>query len=239
MLKDLPLSDVYCLIEPGPVVMLSTSRNGRPNLMTMSWHMMVEFEPPMIACVVSSGNDSFEALRIAKECVIAIPDVKLAEKVVAVGNCHGRDLDKFAAVGLSTIPGERVLAPLISECFANLECKVVDTRLVNKFNLFVVEVLKAWIDPAQKSPRTIHHRGYGTFIVDGETNRIEIENAMRLRSNSRRWLRYRPNKAPSKGCLMLSAGVGSSSDDTVPSCSCEPVELQLRQQPHTRRLVDS
>ena len=177
MLKDLPLSEVYCLIEPGPVVMLSTSRNGRPNLMTMSWHMMVEFEPPMIACVVSSGNDSFEALRIAKECVIAIPDVKLAEKVVAVGNCHGRVLDKFAAVGLSTIPGERVLAPLISECFANLECKVVDTRLVNKYNLFVVEVLKAWIDPAQKSPRTIHHRGYGTFIVDGET--IELKSKMR------------------------------------------------------------
>ena len=122
MLKDLPLSDVYCLIEPGPVVMLSTSRNGRPNLMTMSWHMMVEFEPPMIACVVSSGNDSFEALRIAKECVIAIPDVRLAEKVVAVGNCHGRDLDKFAAVGLSTIPGERVLAPLpLPQIFANLD----------------------------------------------------------------------------------------------------------------------
>ena len=169
MLKDLPLSEVYCLIEPGPVVMLSTSRNGRPNLMTMSWHMMVEFEPSMIACVVSSGSDSFEALRIAKECVIAIPDVKLAEKVVAVGNCHGRDLDKFAAVGLSTIPGERVLAPLISECFANLECKLRDARLVARYNLFILDVVKAWIDPAQKNPRTIHHHGFGKFVVDGRT----------------------------------------------------------------------
>ena len=177
MLEDLPLCEVYRLIEPGPVVMLSTRHGGRPNLMTMSWHMMVEFEPPTIACVVSSANDSFKALQKAKECVVAIPDVTLAEKVVAVGNCHGCDVDKFATVGLTPIPGEYVLAPVIRECFANLECKVVNTRLVNKYNLFVIKVLKAWIDPEQKSPRTIHHRGYGTFIVDGET--IKLKSKMR------------------------------------------------------------
>ncbi|MGO9722035.1 MAG: flavin reductase, partial [Methylocella sp.] len=67
--------------------------------------------------------------------------------------------------------------PLIADCFANLECKVTDTRLVNKYNLFILEVLKAWIDPAQKNPRTIHHRGYGTFVVDGET--ITLKSRMR------------------------------------------------------------
>ena len=41
----------------------------------------------------------------------------------------------------------------MAECFANLECKVVETRLVNKYNLFVLEVLAAWKDPAQKIPR--------------------------------------------------------------------------------------
>jgi flavin reductase (DIM6/NTAB) family NADH-FMN oxidoreductase RutF len=61
-----------------------------------------------------------------------------------------------------------VAPPLIAECFANLECKVVDTRLVSKFNLFVLEVVKAWTDPAQRHPKTIHHRGNGKFAVDGE-----------------------------------------------------------------------
>lgn len=167
-MKDLPLAEVYQLIEPGPVVLLTTAHKGRANVMAMSWHMMVEFTPPLIACIVSGADFSFTALRATRECVIAIPAVELAEKVVAVGNCSGRDTDKFAAVGLTVRPAATVAAPLIAECFANLECRVIETRLVNRFNLFVLEVVKAWRDPAQKAPRTIHHRGYGTFAVDGE-----------------------------------------------------------------------
>ena len=67
--------------------------------------------------------------------------------------------------------------PLVAECFANLECMVVDRRLVNRYNLFILEVLKAWIDPAQKNPKTIHHHGYGKFVVDGAT--INLKSRMR------------------------------------------------------------
>ncbi|MBN8916040.1 MAG: flavin reductase family protein [Rhizobiales bacterium] len=171
-MKELPLAEVYKLIEPGPVVLLTTAARGRANVMAMSWHMMVEFTPPLIACIVSSADFSFRALRTTKECVIAIPAVALAEKVVAVGNCSREEVDKFSTVGLTPVPGALVQAPLVAECFANLECRVVETRLVNRFNLFVLEVVKAWRDPAQKAPRTIHHRGYGTFSVDGEELKI-------------------------------------------------------------------
>jgi flavin reductase (DIM6/NTAB) family NADH-FMN oxidoreductase RutF len=173
MMKDLPLSKVYQLLEPGPVVLLATAHKGRANVMTMSWHMMVEFEPPLVACVVSNANYSFAALRATKECVIALPALELAAKAVAIGNCSGRDIDKFERFGLTQAPAKYVAPPLVAECFANLECKVVDTRLVHKFNLFVLEVLKAWIDPAQKSPKTIHHHGYGRFAVDGETIKLK------------------------------------------------------------------
>jgi flavin reductase (DIM6/NTAB) family NADH-FMN oxidoreductase RutF len=84
----------------------------------------------------------------------------------------GRDLDKFAACGLTTAPATLVEAPLINECFANLECRVADTRLTNRDNFFVLEVLKAWIDPRCKNPRTQHHRGYGVFMVAGDTVRL-------------------------------------------------------------------
>ena len=176
-MKDLPLSKVYQLLEPGPVILLTTARRGRANVMTMSWHMMVEFEPPLVACVVSGNDYSFDALRATRECVIAIPAVKLARKVVEVGNSSGRDLDKFEASGLTPLPARRVKAPLIAECFANLECKVADASLVNKYNLFILEVLKAWRDPAQKNPKTIHHQGYGKFVVDGKT--ITLKSKMR------------------------------------------------------------
>ena len=184
-MKNLPLSKVYALIEPGPVVLLTTARRGRANVMAMSWHMMVEFEPPLIACIVSEGDYSYAALRATKECVIAIPSVKLAKQVIAVGNTHGGGggedgrsvvANKFQAFGLSPAPASLVSPPLIAECFANLECRVIETRLVSKYNLFIFEVIKAWITPphtAQKHPPTIHHRGYGVFVVDGKTIRLK------------------------------------------------------------------
>ena len=176
-MKPLPLSEVYRLLEPGPVVLLTTARKGRANVMTMSWHMMVEFEPPLVACVCSSANFSFHALRATGECVIAIPARKLAAKVVKAGNSSGRDLDKFAAFGLTPAPAARVEPPLIKQCFANLECRVFDKRMVNRYNLFILEVVKAWVDPKQKRPKAIHHHGYGKFVVDGAT--LTLKSKMR------------------------------------------------------------
>jgi flavin reductase (DIM6/NTAB) family NADH-FMN oxidoreductase RutF len=172
-LKSLPLSEVYRLLEPGPVVLLTTAHKGRANVMTMSWHMMVEFEPPLVACIVSNANHSFAALRATGEAVIAVPARRLAAKVVKVGNSSGRDLDKFTAFGLTPLPAESVAPPLIKECFANLECKAVDRRMVNRYNMFILEVRKAWVDPAQKKPKTIHHHGYGRFVVDGATIKLK------------------------------------------------------------------
>ncbi len=176
-MRNFPLAKVYETIEPGPVVLLTTADKGRANVMTMSWHMMVDFEPPLIACIVSNADFSFAALRATGECVIAIPAVKLAPKVVKVGNVSGSDIDKFAKFGLTPVPAERVAAPLIAECFINLECKVKDTRLVDAYGLFILEVLKAWVDPKQKNPKMIHHRGYGKFAVDGKT--IKLKSKMR------------------------------------------------------------
>ena len=105
------------------------------------------------------------------------PARRLAAKVVKVGNTSGSDVDKFARFGLTPLPASRVSAPLVAECFANLECKVTDTTLVGKYNLFILEVVAAWIDPKQKSPKTIHHHGYGTFVVDGPA--IKFKSKMR------------------------------------------------------------
>lgn len=166
--KSYPLSKVYGLLEPGPVVLLTTARSGRANIMTLSWHTMMEFEPPLIGCIVSDRNHSFGMLKASKECVINIPTVEIAEKVVGCGNTSGADTDKFAKFGLTQLPATQVGAPLIAECFSNLECRVADTRMVAKYCLFVLEVVQAWIDPAMKNPRTMHHQGCGNFMIAGE-----------------------------------------------------------------------
>ncbi len=176
-LKCFPLSKVYGLLEPGPVVLVTTVGKGRPDIMTMSWHTMVEFEPPLVACIISNRDYSFGLLRAGKECVIAIPTVEIAEKVVGCGNTSGAKLDKFKKFGLTPTPAALVDAPLIAECFANLECRVADTTLVTKYCLFILEVLKAWVDPMVKNPKTLHHLGNDNFMVAGE--RIKLKSKMK------------------------------------------------------------
>ena len=166
--KSFPLSKVYGLLEPGPVVMVTTSRKGKQNVMPMSWQTMMEFEPPLVGCVISNRNYSFGILKATKECVINIPTVEIAEKVVGCGNTSGAKIDKFKKFGLTPKPTSKVGAPLIEECYANLECRVVDTKMVAKYCFFILEVVKAWINPAVKNPRTIHHLGSGNFMVAGK-----------------------------------------------------------------------
>jgi flavin reductase (DIM6/NTAB) family NADH-FMN oxidoreductase RutF len=132
----------------------------------------MEFEPPLVGCIVSNRNASFDILRNTRECVIAIPTVEIADKVVGCGNTSGRKVDKFARFSLTPLPASLVGAPLIAQCWANLECRVADARMVPKYNFFVLEVLRAWIDPKRKRVRTIHHMGRGVFSVDGRTIRL-------------------------------------------------------------------
>ena len=170
--KSFPLSEVYRLLEPGPVVMLTTARGGRANVMTQSWHTMIDFEPPIVGCIVSNRGYSFNILKSTRECVISIPTVELARKVVGCGNTSGRSVDKFKKFHLTPAAASCVGAPLIAECYANLECKVIDASMAARYNLFILEVLKAWIDPSRKHPRTIHHLGRGYFMVAGRVIKL-------------------------------------------------------------------
>lgn len=171
-MRALSLGKVYRLLEPGPVVLVSTARRGRADLMAMSWHTMMEFEPPLVGCVMSASHLSYENLLATRECVLAIPTVEIAKQVVGCGNTLGRKVDKFARFGLTPLPAARVGAPLVAECYANLECRLHDTRLARQYNFLVLRVVKAWIDPGRKRARTIHHMGSGQFMVAGRTLRL-------------------------------------------------------------------
>lgn len=167
-MKPLPLAKAFQLIEPGPVVLVTTAHKGRANVMTMSWHMVLDFTP-LIACVIGPWDFTYTALRATKECVIAVPTVDIAGKAVDIGNCSGKDVDKFAKFALTPLPGKEVKAPLIAQCLANLECRVVDTGMLRKYSIFVLSVARAWIDQKRKERRTFHANGDGTFVVDGRT----------------------------------------------------------------------
>ncbi|HEX2966538.1 MAG TPA: flavin reductase family protein [Syntrophorhabdaceae bacterium] len=163
-MRKLQISKAFTLIESGPVVFVTTHDGKKNNLMTISWIMVVDFTP-VFAITTGPWNYSFAALRKMKECVIAVPTVDILDKVVGVGTCSGADTDKFEKFNLTPVKGIHVKAPLIKECIANIECKLVD--IVNKHNIVVLEGVAAYFDTLRKEKRTIHAVGDGTFIVDG------------------------------------------------------------------------
>jgi len=163
-MRKMPISKAFTLIEPGPVVLVTTRGGEKDNIMTISWTMVVDFSP-MFAMTTGSWNYSFEALCKTRECVIAIPTADMVDKVVGVGTCSGADTDKFEKFRLTPVKGKHVKAPLIKECLANIECRVVD--IVGKHNIIVLEGVAAYFDDSRKEKRTVHAVGDGTFIVDG------------------------------------------------------------------------
>lgn len=163
-MKKMQLSKAFTLIEPGPVVLVTTSDGKKDNIMTISWIMVMDFTP-VFAITTGPWNYSYAALRKSKECVISVPTVDLLDEVVGVGTCSGADTDKFEKFGLTPVKGEYVRSPMIKECLANIECKVID--IVQKHNIVVLEGVAAYFDSSRKEKRTVHAIGDGTFIVDG------------------------------------------------------------------------
>jgi flavin reductase (DIM6/NTAB) family NADH-FMN oxidoreductase RutF len=153
------------LLEPGPVVLVSSAHKGQRNIMTMGWHMMMEYT--RVGCYIWDENHSFSLIRRSKECVINVPTFDLIDAVIGVGNSHAPGINKFEEFGLTPVDASKVGAPLIAECYANFECKLVDTSLIKRYSLFVFEVVKAHVATSLRYPTTIHYRGDGVFMVSG------------------------------------------------------------------------
>jgi flavin reductase (DIM6/NTAB) family NADH-FMN oxidoreductase RutF len=177
--KNFPLEKIRRFLEPGPIVLISSAHRGERNIMTLGWHMMLGFEPALVGCFIWDQNHSFDLVRRSKQCVINLPTVDLIETVIAIGNTHAggargrsdgsnrKGSDKFAQFNLTPLPATKVNAPLIAECYANFECKPIDTSLIKKYSLFIFEVVKAHVASSPRYPTTMHYRGDGVFMVSG------------------------------------------------------------------------
>ncbi|MFT8776822.1 MAG: flavin reductase family protein [Gluconacetobacter liquefaciens] len=171
---ELPISKAFTLLEPGPVVLVTTHDGRRDNVMTISWTMVLDFSASF-ALTTGPWNYSFAALQRTKECVIAIPTVDMIDTVVGTGTCSGKDTDKFAKFGLVREKAGHVRAPLIGQCLAHIECRVVD--FIERYSVVVLEGVAAYMDAGRRERRMIHAIGDGSFVVDGR--RIDRREMMR------------------------------------------------------------
>jgi len=167
--KSFPLDKIRRFLEPGPVVLISSAHGGERNLMTCGWHMMLGFEPALVGCFIWDQNHTFDLVRRSRQAVIHLPALDLLDTVIGIGNVHAPELegDKCDHFGLTPARAKKVKAPLVAECYANFECKLADAKLVNRYSLFVFEVVYAHVAASPKYPTTVHYRGDGVFMISG------------------------------------------------------------------------
>ncbi|MFT8674886.1 MAG: flavin reductase family protein [Acetobacter sp.] len=163
-MKPFPLDRAFTLLEPGPVTLVATHDGQHDNVMTITWTMVLDFAA-RFAITTGAWNYSWHALTTRRECVIAIPPADMLDTVVGIGLCSGRDTDKFAKFGLARHKATHVQAPLLGDCLANIECRVIE--VIAQYGIVVLEGVAAHADPTRTDCGTLHAVGDGTFITDG------------------------------------------------------------------------
>ncbi len=161
------------LLNHGPVVLVTSRESGRLGIITLAWTSPVSAEPAMVAIAVSPKRYSHELIARSGEFVVNVPGSRLLDAVWLCGTTSGRDTDKFAAAGLTSVPAREVGAPLVEECFAHIECRVAGTVTAGDHTVFLGRVVAASADPAafrghltlRGTSHTLHHLGGQRFLT--------------------------------------------------------------------------
>lgn len=132
---------------PTPVVMISCQeKEGRPNIITLAWVGVACSEPPIVSISIRPDRHSYPIIKNSQQFVVNVPDLSLVKTTDYCGNVSGRNVDKFKESGLSPIPCEKVMAPMIKECPINLECTVNQVIPLGTHHLFLGEVIAAHVN---------------------------------------------------------------------------------------------
>jgi len=143
------------LLSNGQVLMLtcSNSKKSVNGIITVCWLTPTSHDPLLFTVSVGNGEKDTEAYRVchslineSKELGINVPTPELTEAILKVGTTHSDEVDKFAETGLTPMPGTVINAQMISECFMNIECKVIDQIVTGDHTVFVAKPVAARMD---------------------------------------------------------------------------------------------
>jgi flavin reductase (DIM6/NTAB) family NADH-FMN oxidoreductase RutF len=119
---------------------------GKSNIVTLAWSMPTSFDPPLVAISVAPQRYSHKLIEKTGEFVVNVPTIEIARETLFCGRVSGRSHDKFKEAPLTALPAKRVKAPLIKECIAHLECKLVQRMTTGDHTIFIGKVLAAWVN---------------------------------------------------------------------------------------------
>ena len=135
------------MLYPLPAVLVSVAdREGNSNLFTVAWTGTVCSDPPMVSISVRPERYSYSMIEETGEFVVNLTTESLAYATDYCGVKSGRDIDKWREMGLTSLKGEHVQAPMVAESPVNLECRVTQKIELGTHHMFLARVLAVHID---------------------------------------------------------------------------------------------
>jgi flavin reductase (DIM6/NTAB) family NADH-FMN oxidoreductase RutF len=138
----------FVALRPVPVVLVSCGHGEQANILTIAWTGILCSNPPQVGIGVRPDRHSHGLIQATGEFVVNVPGEGLLDEVEYCGFVSGRDAHKFAASGLTLVPGSAVQTPIIAECPINLECRLVHTLPLGSHDLFIGEVVAVQLSEA-------------------------------------------------------------------------------------------
>jgi flavin reductase (DIM6/NTAB) family NADH-FMN oxidoreductase RutF len=130
------------LLFPTPVLMVGTyDKIGKPNLMIAAWGGICCSQPPCVAVSLRKATYSYNSIVDRKAFTVGIACESKIIEADFCGIASGRDVDKFAVTGLTSVKSELVDAPYASECPVVLECRLLHTIEIGLHTQFIGEII--------------------------------------------------------------------------------------------------
>jgi flavin reductase (DIM6/NTAB) family NADH-FMN oxidoreductase RutF len=163
----------YRLLHPRHTVLVScVDKTGKANIITLAWTMPTSINPPMLVISVAPKRYSHRIIEETDEFVVNVPTMKLAKQSLFCGRISGTKVDKFKETKLTPAPAKKVKSPIIKECVAHLECKLVQKVKTGDHTLFVGEVVAAYVNKGvftetfdAKKVKPLFHMGGDDFVT--------------------------------------------------------------------------
>lgn len=136
------------MLNPVPVVMVSSGDMEHSNIFTAAWTGTVCSEPPMVYISVRKSRYSHGLISEKGSFVINLVGKDTVRACDFCGVRSGRDVDKFRELGLTKTEGKKTGIPMIEECPVNLECKVTQVLELGSHDMFLATVEAVYVDGA-------------------------------------------------------------------------------------------
>lgn len=170
MYQTLDLNLAFTLVEPSPVVLITTRDQGKDNVFTLSLLMPLGFDDDSgccnIAIMTGRWNHSARAMLKNKQCVLHVPTAEHMADTIAIGTVSGAQVDKFDRFGLAREEAKQVDCAIIKGCAAYIECRVVDD--IEQHGIVILRPVAAGVNEAENRKSKIHSVGDGHFFTEGE-----------------------------------------------------------------------